>query len=67
VATSCGQYGTLLTGIDKETGKANLYAVGHATGTTTVIQSLGTAPGALTAPFYFRSALAPFVDPVNGE
>jgi hypothetical protein len=67
VGTPCGQYGTLLTGIDKDTGKAYLYAVGHATGTTTVIQGLGAVPGTFTAPFYFRSAPAPFVDPVFGE
>jgi hypothetical protein len=37
----CGNYGTLLLGIDKDTGVGYLYAVGHGAG---VIQGLGRAP-----------------------
>ncbi|HET6738653.1 MAG TPA: hypothetical protein VFH76_06955 [Kribbella sp.] len=40
----CGNYGTLLLGIDKDTGSGYLYAVGHANGTATVIKSLGKVP-----------------------
>jgi hypothetical protein len=47
VAYKCGKQGTLLTGIDHDTDSAYLYAVGHANGTSTVIQSLGKLP----APF----------------
>ncbi|MGZ0145825.1 hypothetical protein ACXJJ3_02035 [Kribbella sp. WER1] len=43
----CGNYGTLLLGIDKDTKSGYLYAVGHANGTATVINSLGKVP----APF----------------
>ncbi|MEV8373705.1 hypothetical protein AB0P21_13250 [Kribbella sp. NPDC056861] len=52
VAERCGQKGVLLTAIDKETGGAKLFAVGHATGTTTVIQDLGKLPGTLKNPVY---------------
>ncbi|TCM49263.1 hypothetical protein EV648_103533 [Kribbella sp. VKM Ac-2568] len=31
MASRCGQHGTLLLGIDKDTGAGYLYAVGHAT------------------------------------
>ena len=34
-ANRCGQYGSLLLGIDKDTKSAHLYAVGHANGTAT--------------------------------
>lgn len=54
VAEKCGNKGTLLVGIDKDTGTANMYAVGHASGTSTVIQSLGKIPGSFDAPVYFR-------------
>ena len=37
----CGNYGTLLLGIDKDTGVGYLYAVGHG---AAVIQGLGRAP-----------------------
>ncbi|WP_427893307.1 hypothetical protein ACQHIV_10570 [Kribbella sp. GL6] len=40
----CGNYGTLLLGIDKDTKAGYLYAVGHANGTATVINSLGKVP-----------------------
>jgi hypothetical protein len=44
VAEKCGAQGTLLTAIDKDTGSAYLYAVGHANGTATVIKGLGKVP-----------------------
>jgi hypothetical protein len=44
VAYKCGKQGTLLTGIDHDTDSAYLYAVGHADGTSTVIQGLGKIP-----------------------
>lgn len=54
IASRCGQYGTLLLGIDKDTGAGYLYAVGHANGTATVIQSRGKTPGTFTDPVNFR-------------
>lgn len=45
VAEKCGTQSTLLTAIDKETGHAFAYAVGHANGSATVIQLLGQLPG----------------------
>jgi hypothetical protein len=65
VAERCGSQGTLLTGIDKNTGSAYLYAVGHATGTTTVIQSRGKIPGTFTDPVYYLSH--PEMNNLNGE
>jgi hypothetical protein len=54
MASRCGQYGTLLLGIDKDTGSGYLYAVGHANGTATVIQSIGKVPGTLADAVAFR-------------
>ena len=53
MASRCGQYGTLLLGIDKDSGSGYLYAVGHANGTATVINSLGKAPAAFGDPVDF--------------
>ncbi|MGW1340046.1 hypothetical protein ACWCOV_03250 [Kribbella sp. NPDC002412] len=44
VAAKCGRQGTLLTAVDHDTDSAYLYAVGHANGTATVIESLGKVP-----------------------
>ncbi|WP_327634499.1 hypothetical protein OHB24_31565 [Kribbella sp. NBC_00482] len=52
VAAPCGD-GTLLLGIDKDSGSGYLYRVGHANGTATTIQSLGKAAGSFTDPTYF--------------
>ncbi|MEU4191801.1 hypothetical protein AB0E69_07885 [Kribbella sp. NPDC026611] len=54
VAEKCGQYGTMLVGIDKDTKSAYAYALGHANGTSTVIQGLGKVPGTFADPVYFR-------------
>ena len=65
VAAQCGQYGTVLLGIDKDTDTGYLYAVGHTTGATTVIQSLGKAPTTFGNEVHFR-----WMDPsyhLNGE
>jgi hypothetical protein len=59
-AAPCGT-GTLLLGIDKDTGSAYLYSVGHANGTATVIRGIGKVPGSFTDPVYFR--WANFADP----
>jgi hypothetical protein len=53
IAQRCGQWSTLLTAVDKDTGAAYLYAVSHATGPSTVIQLLGKLPGTYTDPIYF--------------
>jgi hypothetical protein len=60
VAAPCGT-GTLLLGIDKDTGAGYLYSVGHANGTATAIKGLGKVPGSFTDPVYFRRAN--FADP----
>ncbi|MFF0344913.1 hypothetical protein [Kribbella sp. NPDC004875] len=53
VAEKCGAQGTLLAAIDKESGSAYLYAVGHANGTATVIKGLGKVPGSFTDLVYY--------------
>jgi hypothetical protein len=52
VAAPCGT-GTLLLGIDKDSGSGFLYSVGHANGTATVIRSIGKVPGTFKDPAYF--------------
>jgi hypothetical protein len=54
LAEKCGQYGTILLGIDKDTRSGYMYAVGHANGTATVIQSQGKVPVSFGDPVYFR-------------
>ncbi|MFI5696055.1 hypothetical protein ACIA58_29650 [Kribbella sp. NPDC051586] len=54
IAQQCGQYGSLLLGIDRDTHLGYLYAVGHATGPTTVIQSFGKVTTTFTDPVYFH-------------
>jgi hypothetical protein len=54
VAEKCGNYGTLLLGIDKDNKTGYLYAVGHGNGPATVIQGLGKVPTTFTEPTYFR-------------
>ncbi|WP_427890438.1 hypothetical protein ACQHIV_00235 [Kribbella sp. GL6] len=55
IAEKCGNYGTLLLGIDKDTGAGYLYAVGHANGAATVIKGLGKVPTTFpAADSYFR-------------
>jgi hypothetical protein len=53
IANRCGQYGTLLLGIDKDSKTGYLYAVGRVNGTSTVIKGLGKA-GTFGDPVYFR-------------
>lgn len=68
VADGCGRQGTLVAGIDRDTGTVRLYAVGHATGTTTPIVDLGVAPTKLTASPTYLSTVAPFArSPLFGE
>jgi hypothetical protein len=66
-AMACGKNGTLLLGIDKDTKTANLYAVGHANGLSTVIQSRGVVPGTFDDPVYFRWAPDSLLDVANGD
>jgi hypothetical protein len=63
VAERCGQYGVLLLGIDKDTKSGYLYAVGHANGTATVINSLGKVPATIDDPVHFRWTGAAFAGP----
>ncbi|WP_433164747.1 hypothetical protein [Kribbella sp. CA-247076] len=67
IANKCGQYGTLLLGIDKDAQSGYLYAVGHANGTSTVINSLGKVPATFNDPIDFRWAGVAFYDALNGE
>jgi hypothetical protein len=67
VAERCGQYGTLLLGIDKDTGTGYAYAVGHANGTATVINGLGKVNGTFTDPLHFRLSVVSYYDWLNGE
>ena len=67
VSMKCGAYGTLLLGIDKDTKAGYLYAVGHASGTSTVIQSRGKVPNTFADPVYFRWSPIPADDRANGE
>jgi hypothetical protein len=53
VAEKCGTQSTLLTAIDKDTGSAYLYAVGHANGAATVIKGLGKVPGTFSDSIYY--------------
>jgi hypothetical protein len=53
IAEKCGAQSTLLTAIDKDSGAAYLYAVGHANGTATVIKGLGKVPGTHKDPVYY--------------
>lgn len=57
IAEKCGSQSTLLLGIDKDTHTGYLYAVGHAKGTSTLIQNLGKVSGTLDAAFYARMYL----------
>ncbi len=65
VAAGCGQYGVLLLGIDKDTGEGHLYAVGHANGTSTVIQHRGRIPTTFFDPVYFHWTSP--ISPIFGE
>jgi len=49
-----GAAGTLLLGIDNDTGSGYLYSVGHANGAATVIRSIGKVPDSFTDPVYFH-------------
>ncbi|MGZ0149777.1 hypothetical protein ACXJJ3_22135 [Kribbella sp. WER1] len=67
VAEKCGNYGTLLLGIDKDTKTGNLYAVGHANGTATVINPLGKVDnGTFPDPVNFRWAPVAYYDQLTG-
>jgi hypothetical protein len=67
VAARCGQSGTLLLGIDKDTQVGRLYAVGHANGAATVIKHIGQVPYTFADPVYHRWATSLTGDVLNGE
>ncbi|RZU13227.1 hypothetical protein EV645_4060 [Kribbella rubisoli] len=67
LASKCGNYGTLLVGIDKDTKTAHWYAVGRANGTATVINHVSSSVGSYKAPVYFRWGSTPDIDTLNGE
>jgi hypothetical protein len=64
VIDKCGQYGTLLLAIDKDTKSGYLYAVGHANGPATVIKGLGRVPATFADPVYFRYTARPGDNPM---
>ncbi|TCC25424.1 hypothetical protein [Kribbella speibonae] len=53
VSAPCG-FDTLLLGIDRDTGSAYLYDVGHANGAATPIRMIGKMPGTYKDPVYFH-------------
>jgi hypothetical protein len=67
IADKCGNYGTVLLGIDKDTNSGYLYAVGHANGTATVINGLGKVDGTFANAPYYRWGVVPYLDPLNGD
>ena len=67
IANQCGQFGTILLGIDEDTGTGYQYAVGHTNGTATVINSLGLSGNNFTAPVHFRWGARAYIDPLNGD
>jgi hypothetical protein len=54
VASPCHGNGTMLLGVDKETGAPYLYTIGHANGTATVITALGKVPRTFAEVAYSR-------------
>ena len=65
---ACGKHGTILLGIDKDTHTGHLYALAHADGSATSIQSLGDLPVSLDDPAYFRWYLdTPQASKLRGE
>ncbi len=69
VASRCGK-GSLLIGVDPSTRLGHMYAVGHATGTSTPIQSLGQVNGGMFQtpdPVFFRWVGNPPTDALAGE
>ena len=62
VASRCGNYGTVVVGIDKDTKSAYLYTFGHADGAKTSITGHGKVPGTFGAANYFR-----FAPPVKSD
>ncbi|HEY3513500.1 hypothetical protein [Kribbella sp. NPDC051137] len=66
VAEKCGTQSTLLAAVDKDSGSAYLYAVGHANGAATVIRGLGKIPGSFKDAVYFLNT-PEGVPPLFGE
>ncbi|MEI8406957.1 MULTISPECIES: hypothetical protein [unclassified Kribbella] len=67
IASRCGQHGTLLLGIDKDTKSGYLYAVGRMSGTATVINALGKVQTTFPDPVNFRWGGVPYLDPLNAD
>ncbi|GAA0935869.1 hypothetical protein GCM10009554_22970 [Kribbella koreensis] len=66
IANKCGASGTLLLGIDKDTKTGYTYAISHANGAATVIQSLGKVNGTFPDAVNFRWGVVPDLDPLTG-
>lgn len=65
IAGKCGQYGTLLLGIDQDGKAGYLYAVGHANGTSTVINALGKGQRHLPRPGVLPNRRRPVARPAQ--
>ncbi|MET9318248.1 hypothetical protein ABZX12_41055 [Kribbella sp. NPDC003505] len=65
IANRCGVYGSLLLAVNDAAKTGALYAVGHANGPMTVINTVGTVPASFGNPIQFR--WAPESDYLNGE
>ena len=65
IANRCGAYGTVLLAVNDTTKTGALYAVGHANGLSTVINTIGNVPASFENPIQFR--WAPESDYLNGE
>jgi hypothetical protein len=66
-AEGCGRNSTLLFAVDQDTLKAYLYAVGHANGLSTLIESRGRVDGNFWDPVHFRWTQPPIYDIANGD
>ncbi|MFI6675945.1 hypothetical protein [Kribbella sp. NPDC050470] len=68
IAEKCGQYGTLLLAIDRNGQHAQMFAIGHANGTATVIQEFHWVQAEFPDPVYFRWTVPPAPGSnLNGE
>jgi hypothetical protein len=66
IANKCGDSGTLVLGIDKDTKTGYTYAMSHAKGAATVIQNLGKVNTTFPDAVNFRWANIGRTDPLNG-
>ncbi|MEV8371546.1 hypothetical protein AB0P21_02365 [Kribbella sp. NPDC056861] len=66
VAQSCS-LGEVVVAIDSDTDSAYLYAIGHANGAKTAIESRGKIPGSFAKPAWFRWGTIPDMEIFRGD